>query len=82
MDKTEIFRNIVAVDEKKLESIIQNAIQTGIVEAIKIIYSDKIKLIELIEDIGLSLAMEQGETGEYISRDELFGKLENCRFSL
>ena len=33
-------------------------------------------VIEAIEDIGLSMAMEEGRTGEYVDADEFVRKLE------
>lgn len=63
-------------EKNEIQKMINDAVQTGIIEAIKTIYSDKEKLIDLIEDIGLANAINECNPDEIATREELFSILE------
>ena len=61
----------------EIQNMINDAVQAGIVESIKFIFSDKNKLMEIIEDIALIKAMQECDRDEIATKEELFEILDS-----
>ncbi len=64
-------------EKLEIQGMIDEAVEAGIIKALKAIYNDKDKLVELIEDIGLGMAIENGMKSETINKNEFMKMLEN-----
>ncbi len=64
-------------EKREIQSIVDKAVEKGVVQAFKILFSDKKKLEELIEDIGMTKAIEQNRTNELIEENEIIEILDN-----
>lgn len=62
-------------EKMEIQGMIDKAIEKGLVKAIKAIYKDKDKLAELIEDIGIGKAIEQGMKTETIDKNAFLNDL-------
>ena len=61
--------NLANVDETKIKALFKEALVEVIEENQELVSSI---LIEALEDIALSRAIEEGEQSETVSRDEIF----------
>ena len=61
--------NLVGADDQKLKALFKEAIVEVMEENQDLVSS---LLVEALEDIGLSRAIEEGENSESVSREEVF----------
>ena len=61
--------NSINIDETKIKTLFKEALVELIEENQELVSSI---LADALEDIGLSRAIEEGETSETVSRDEIF----------
>ncbi len=61
--------NSTNIDETRIKNLFKEALVEVIEENQELVSSI---LIDALEDIGLSRAIEEGETGKTVSRDEIF----------
>ena len=61
--------NSVSVDDQKIKALFKEAIVEVMEENQELVSS---LLVEALEDIGLSRAIEEGEESESVSREEIF----------
>ena len=66
----------ITISKDDLKKLISTTVKESLIEVLttrKDLLEDA--LIEAIEDIGLAKAMEEGDTGEYVSEDVVLRKL-------
>ena len=61
--------NSVSADDQKMKALFKEAIVEVMEENQELVSS---LLVEALEDIGLSRAIEEGENNESVSREEIF----------
>lgn len=64
--------NLANIDKTKIKALFKEALVEVIEENQELVGSI---LVDALEDIGLSLAIEEGEKSETVSRDEIFQAL-------
>lgn len=64
-------------EKQEIANIVNKAVEQGVIKAVKIIFNDKAKLAELIEDIGMTNAIKQNRTNTLVEENDVLEILDN-----